>query len=121
MYVVDSDANAKRGPYLDAVARHDTIYSEYHKSSYLCATCHDVSNPVYLRNPDDTYTANEFGLQFLSLGTESFDFVIPRDIWFRHLFLNLIEKIDSEPGHRLAQELGGYYIENCGKLIWGDD
>ena len=71
--------------------------------------------------PGTRATANEFGLQFLSLGTEQFDFVIPRDIWFRYLFLNLIEKIDSEPGHRLAQELGGYYIENCGKLIWGDD
>ncbi len=66
-------------------------------------------------------TANEFGLEFISLGTEHFDFVIPRGIWFRHLFLNLIEKIDSEPAHRLAQELGGYNIENCGKLLWGDD
>ena len=66
-------------------------------------------------------TANEFGLQFISLGTEHFDFVIPRDIWFRHLFLNLIEEIDSEPGHRIAQQLGGYNIENCGKLLWGDD
>lgn len=71
--------------------------------------------------PGTRATANEFGLQFLSLGTEHFDFVIPREIWFRHLFLNLIEKIDSEPGHRLAQELGGYHIEDCGKLIWGDD
>lgn len=71
--------------------------------------------------PGTKATANEFGLQFLSLGNESFDFVIPRDIWFRHLFLNLIEKIDSEPGHRLAQELGGYHIENCGRLVWGDD
>lgn len=71
--------------------------------------------------PGTRATANEFGLEFLSLGAEHFDFVIPRNIWFRHLFLNLIENINSEPAHRLAQELGGYTIDNCGKLLWGDE
>lgn len=66
-------------------------------------------------------TANEFGLGFVSLGMEHFDFVLPRDIWFRHLFLNLIENINSESAHRMAQELGGYEIDNCGKLVWGDE
>ncbi len=66
-------------------------------------------------------TANEFGLDFLSLGWEHFDFAIPRDIWFRHLFHNLIEKIGSEEGLQIANELGGYKIEQCGKLLWGDE
>lgn len=66
-------------------------------------------------------TANEFGLDFLSLGWEHFDFAIPRDIWFRHLFHNLIEKIDSDEGLQIANELGGYRIEQCGKLLWGDE
>lgn len=66
-------------------------------------------------------TANEFRLDFISLGWEHLDFVIPRDIWFRHLFHSLIEKIGSEQGQQIAGELGGYNIENCGKLLWGDE
>ncbi len=66
-------------------------------------------------------TAHEFRLDFISLGWEYLDFVIPRDIWFRHLFHNLIEKIDSEQGQQIADRLGGYSIENCGKLLWGDE
>ncbi len=65
--------------------------------------------------------ANEFGLDFISLGWEVFDFAIPRNIWFRHLFLNLMSRIQSDAGQRVAEELGGYQVINSGKLIWGDD
>lgn len=34
------------GPYLDPPAYHLTTQSQYHRSSQLCGTCHDVSNPV---------------------------------------------------------------------------
>ena len=65
--------------------------------------------------------ANEFGLEFISLGWEALDFAIPRNIWFRHLFHNLINRIKSDSGHQIATELGGYDISLCGQLIWGDD
>jgi excisionase family DNA binding protein len=65
--------------------------------------------------------ASEFGLDFISLGWEVFDFAIPRNIWFRHLFLNLMSRIQSDAGQRVAEELGGYQFINSGKLIWGDD
>ena len=65
--------------------------------------------------------ANEFGLEFISLGWEAIDFAIPRNIWFRHLFHNLINRIKSDSGHQIANQLGGYDISQCGKLIWGDD
>jgi len=65
--------------------------------------------------------SNEFGLEFISLGWEIFDFAIPRNIWFRHLFHNLINRIKSDSGHQIASELGGYQIDDCGKLVWGDD
>ena len=65
--------------------------------------------------------ANEFGLDFISLGWEVFDFAIPRNIWFRHLFHNLMGRINSDAGQRIADDLGGYQISNCGKLVWGDD
>jgi hypothetical protein len=44
-YFVSSDA-AKRASFADANARHQMFYSRFHKSKYLCNTCHDVSNPV---------------------------------------------------------------------------
>lgn len=65
--------------------------------------------------------ANEFGLDFIHLGWEAFDFVIPRNIWFRHLFQNLISSIKSDFGQQTAHKLGGYKFSRCGELIWGDD
>ncbi len=60
MYVVHSE-NGKRGPFVDAAARHQMYYSPFHKESDICATCHDVSNPVYSRNPDGNYVPNDMG------------------------------------------------------------
>jgi hypothetical protein len=36
----------KRSSYADPAARHQVLYSRYHKSKYICSTCHDISNPV---------------------------------------------------------------------------
>jgi hypothetical protein len=44
-YFVSSDG-AKRASFADAAARHQMFYSRFHKSKYMCATCHDVSNPI---------------------------------------------------------------------------
>jgi hypothetical protein len=41
-----SPGSAKRASFADAAARHQMLYSRYHKSKYFCNTCHDVSNPV---------------------------------------------------------------------------
>lgn len=71
--------------------------------------------------PGTRAIANEFGLEFISLGWEVFDFTIPRNIWFRHLFHNLMNRIKSDTGQRIADELGGYQLSNSGKLIWGED
>ncbi|MEJ2707489.1 MAG: multiheme c-type cytochrome [Anaerolineales bacterium] len=43
-YFVSPNA-AKRASFADANARHQIFYSRFHKSKYMCATCHDVSNP----------------------------------------------------------------------------
>lgn len=58
-FVADS-YDSKRGPFTDAGAKHKIFYSPYHSTSAICGICHDVSNPVYSRNPDDTYSANTF-------------------------------------------------------------
>lgn len=51
-YVVDPDVN-KRGPYVLAEDHfennHDWGQSPFHRRGLFCATCHDVSNPVYTR------------------------------------------------------------------------
>ena len=65
--------------------------------------------------------ASEFGLGFISLGWEAFDFAIPRNIWFRHLFQDLIKQLKSLPGQHKAEELSGYDFDGVGELIWGDD
>lgn len=71
--------------------------------------------------PGTRAIANEFGLQFISLGWQAVDFVIPRNIWFRNLFQNLIKTLQSDSGIKLAEEMGGYDISDCGELVWGDD
>ena len=37
-------AKPRRGPFVDAAAKHQIQYSRYHKSRYFCSSCHDVSN-----------------------------------------------------------------------------
>jgi hypothetical protein len=44
-FFVNTDT-AKRASFADANARHQMQYSRFHKSKYMCATCHDVSNPI---------------------------------------------------------------------------
>jgi hypothetical protein len=64
MYIADSE-NAKRGPYNDATGRHQMYYSPFHRSSDICGTCHDVSNPAFTRpnTTTATYTFNGTGFQ----------------------------------------------------------
>jgi hypothetical protein len=45
-YVISNEQNTKLGPYADAAANHGFLQSHFHRSSELCGTCHDVSNPV---------------------------------------------------------------------------
>ncbi|MCB9391351.1 MAG: hypothetical protein H6506_01730 [Calditrichaeota bacterium] len=59
MYVV-SNVDARRGPIADAGSPHGFLYSPMHKSSDICATCHDVSNPVFTKNVNGQYIPNSF-------------------------------------------------------------
>jgi hypothetical protein len=61
MYVADSNTG-RRGPFFDSVARHADFGSPFHSDSRLCGTCHDVSNPVFTRDPaTGRYLPNAFG------------------------------------------------------------
>ncbi len=54
-YIMDPE-DRRRGPFNDGQPAHLWLHSPFHETSELCATCHDVSNPVYERQSDDTYT-----------------------------------------------------------------
>ncbi len=54
-FVLDPDP-VRRGPYADAQASHQFLYSPFHREADFCGTCHDVSNPVFIKgNGDGTY------------------------------------------------------------------
>jgi PKD repeat protein len=59
MYICDAN-NAKRGPFVDAAARHQMYYSPFHKEAALCGTCHDVSNPAFVKDANGKYVPNDF-------------------------------------------------------------
>ena len=44
----------------------DIIHSPFHTTSEICATCHDVSNPLLARQPDGTYLPNDLGVPHAS-------------------------------------------------------
>ena len=71
--------------------------------------------------PGARATATEYCLGFISFGWESFDFALPRGIWFRRLFQDLVMRLQSGRCRELAEELTGYEFMNCGDLVWGDD
>ncbi len=59
-YVADP-AQSRRGPFSDAVAQHPVTYSPFHKSAAFCGTCHDVSNPVFVKGlADGDYVPTAF-------------------------------------------------------------
>jgi len=65
--------------------------------------------------------ATEYGLGFVPFGWESFDLVIPKQIWFRRLFQELIIRMKSLSSQKLAETLSGYDLSRTGELVWGDD
>lgn len=60
-YVVDP-LDRRRGPFdlTKDFLYHEWLQSPFHRDSAMCATCHDVSNPVYERQPDGTYLPGQW-------------------------------------------------------------
>ncbi len=57
-YIIDP-IDRRRGPYdlgPNFPPFHEWRQSPFHTTARLCATCHDVSNPIYDRQPNGTYT-----------------------------------------------------------------
>ncbi|MFM9996464.1 MAG: hypothetical protein ACKVU4_11770 [Phycisphaerales bacterium] len=62
-YVIDP-SDRRRGPFNVApLTVHQWIQSPFHTKSQMCATCHDVSNPVFTRQANGTYAFNELNAE----------------------------------------------------------
>lgn len=70
--------------------------------------------------PGTRSCATQFGLDFISLGWEAYDFALDRGIYFRRLFQKLMEHIQDPECQRIAGSLGGYDFKRCGQIIWSD-
>ncbi|WP_421864986.1 substrate-binding domain-containing protein [Motiliproteus sp.] len=68
--------------------------------------------------PGARSTAAEFGLDFVSMGWECFDLALYRGVFFRHLFRELMQQLESPESLQQAQLLGGYDFSETGKLVW---
>lgn len=71
--------------------------------------------------PGARAAATEAGLAFIPFGIEAFDFALPRNIWFRRLFQELLSHLQSGECRQVADMLGGYDFSESGELIWGED
>ena len=91
---------------------HRTI-SQHEAASLLARGEADVT-------PGTRSCANQYGLDFIELGWEAYDFALNRGIYFRTLFQKLMEEIQSPECLRIAATLGGYDFKRCGQIIWSD-
>ncbi|HYE61798.1 MAG TPA: hypothetical protein VD997_07355 [Phycisphaerales bacterium] len=55
--VIDPN-DRRRGPFRLTMNPHQWLQSPFHRDSALCASCHEVSNPAFTRQPDGTYALN---------------------------------------------------------------
>lgn len=107
-YVIDPDGGRRRGKYEDHVAPHGVIVSPFLRDSAFCGTCHDVSNPVFVRNPDGTYSPGAFDAPAVAFGAHQIG-AVERTYseWFYSDF--------NTPQGVFAPDLGGNrdYVRSC--------
>jgi len=70
--------------------------------------------------PGTRGAAGEFGLDFLPLGWEAFDLALPKALYFRRLFQQLLDTLGSAALRELAHRLGGYDLAPLGRNIAAD-
>lgn len=91
---------------------HRTL-SQHEAASFLARGDADVT-------PGTRSCATQYGLEFSSLGWEAYDFALNKGVYFRTLFQNLLEEIQSPDCMRIAKILGGYNFKRCGQITWSE-
>ncbi|WP_432471030.1 substrate-binding domain-containing protein [Amphritea sp. HPY] len=92
----------------------NTVFSERELASVIAKGEADIG-------PGTLSAAKEFGLGFIPVCEESFDLVVPRNVYFRRLLQQLFEFLQSPDGVMLAQNLQGYDLSRSGRLVWSAD
>ncbi len=105
-FVIDPDTFRKRGPFEDALAFHGILYSPHHRESEMCATCHLVSNPAFVRSPEGTYPLHPLD-QPIGPGDQPFQ---EQSVYTEWLFSDY-----NTPQGVFAPDLGGnrQFVSSC--------
>jgi putative molybdopterin biosynthesis protein len=98
---------------LDLADRRTTTraYSERDAAAAIATGQADVA-------PGVRAAAGEFGLEFLPIGWEAFDFAMSRAMFFRTLLRGLLDVLRGDECQRIAQVLGGYDFGELGDIVW---
>ncbi len=88
-------------------------YSEREAASSVAMDQADVA-------PGARSAATEFGLDFVPIGWEAYDFALYRGVFFRRLFQTLLDHLKDPECQHLAQLLGGYDFSDSGRLVWSE-
>ncbi|MGI9303571.1 MAG: substrate-binding domain-containing protein [Gammaproteobacteria bacterium] len=96
----------------ELVSNHRT-FSEREAASLIAAGYADIA-------PGARSSAQEFGLNFKSIGWEALDFVLYRETYFRTFFRTVLERLGSDEVTGIVTALGGYDLGDLGRMIWSE-
>lgn len=104
----------QQGARLEGIKKTASALTERETASAVAQGLADIG-------PGTQAAATELGLGFLPVYEEAFELVVPRPVYFRTLLQQLFEWLQSEAGHKKAEELEGYQLDQCGKLVWNGE
>jgi len=107
MAVIDP-TGGRRGPFVDATSGHPILVSPFHREAALCGTCHDVSNPAFVKDPNGNYVPN-------ALDAPAADFASHLIAPVERTYSEWFHSEYNTPGGVYAPEFGGNkdYVATC--------
>ena len=63
-------------------------------------------------------SARALGLDFIPVGVEEYDLVIPRKFWNDERMQAIVATIRSPEFKKQVEEMGGYGVEKTGEIVW---
>ncbi len=110
MFVFDPKAH-RRGPFDDTVSQHTALHSPFHQDAALCGTCHDVSNPVFIRDGTNTeYVANAFDTP---PDTDSTEILMPVERTYSEWFYSAYNSSNGVFAPQFAGNKAGGMVATC--------
>jgi len=110
MFVFDPNSH-RRGPFDDTVSQHTALHSPFHQDAALCGTCHDVSNPVFIRDGTNTeYVANAFDTP---PDTDSVEILMPVERTYSEWFHSAYNSSNGVFAPQFAGNKDGGMVATC--------